>query len=241
MENNFNQPINTNESMMSTGANTLDKRVGRGWKFATIGLAGILLVGGGLMIYGLLKKDTEVKELKIETGSVQQELRDLKEIGANCERISDIRTETKSTEDGKCQVKETKVLVKTPLALEVKMGQLFEKLKQEHFNGQHEPMIKDSLGLFRPEGSNFRGDFYTNTDASYLFATLGVQFGPFNLPVEYYRALPDGDWKLAYYGQKLANCDQLSEETRKVYRTLEEAKRPLCFTAGSQGTKTERY
>lgn len=56
MENDFNQPINTNESMMSTGTNALDKRVGQGWKFATIGLAGILLVGGGLMIYGLLKK-----------------------------------------------------------------------------------------------------------------------------------------------------------------------------------------
>ena len=80
------------------------------------------------------------------------------------------------------------------------------------------------------------GQIFTNKAGTYAFASLQVggfnkekdSLGNENLVVaggggveEYYRELPNGDWKFGFGAQMLTRCSEFSAEIRKIYHDVE--------------------
>ena len=61
------------------------------------------------------------------------------------------------------------------------------------------------------------GQIFTNKAGTYLYASL--QAG--GAAREYYRELPNGDWKYGFVTQMLIKCSEFSPEIRKIYHDVE--------------------
>ena len=61
------------------------------------------------------------------------------------------------------------------------------------------------------------GQIFTNKAGTYLYASL--QAG--GAAREYYRELPNGDWKYGFVTQMLLKCSDFSAEIRKIYHDVE--------------------
>ena len=61
------------------------------------------------------------------------------------------------------------------------------------------------------------GQIFTNKAGTYLYASL--QAG--GAAREYYRELPNGDWKYGFGGQMILKCSDFSAEIRKIYHDVE--------------------
>lgn len=92
------------------------------------------------------------------------------------------------------------------------------------------------LNLMGSDKFILKGEIFTNKGGTYVFASLqvgGINKEKDNLGneisvlgggggvEEYYRELPNGDWKFAFRGQMIKNCSEFSAEIRKIYHEVE--------------------
>ena len=150
----------------------------------------------------------------------------------------ELATGTKAVDADKDNTK-VKEIVK-PMAIDTKISDLISTLNRNFIKSTGEndegQKIKDSWPI-----TTFKSIF-TNQDATYLFAEFEmgymrevitdpargvtrVESGNGGWHASYYRALPDGEWKKAYEGNGFADCKEVSDEAKKVYKGVKDPNR----------------
>lgn len=181
---------------------------------------------GGLaftVINGNSQKDKLNNDLKLSKEEVKK---------AN-ETIAEFETATGTKA---VEVKKDDVTIKEivkPMAINTKIGEIEEILKrgyvkQTGVNGDG-LQIKDSWPTVSFDA------LYTTNDAKYLVARTGVghmfevaksdregdtrvERGGGGAIAIFYRAIPNGEWKKAYEGNGIPECNSFSEEIKSIFR-----------------------
>ena len=168
----------------------------------------------GALAYTIITNQNQRQQLyhdlsvsKEETKRAQENVIKLEEAAKSDQSIA---KENKTTED------KTVVANNKSVAYDVKYQQLLDKIGKDN--------------LIRG------GEIFTNKAGTYAFASL--QVGGFNKEkdslgnellvvagggwgAEYYRELPNGEWKYAFGGHMIMRCSNISAEIRKIYHDVE--------------------
>lgn len=168
----------------------------------------------GALAYTIITSQNQRQQLyhdlsvsKEETKRAQENVIKLEEAAKSDQSIA---KENKTTED------KTVVANNKSVAYDVKYQQLLDKIGKDN--------------LIRG------GEIFTNKAGTYAFASL--QVGGFNKEkdslgneilvvagggwgAEYYRELPNGEWKYAFGGHMIMRCSNISAEIRKIYHDVE--------------------
>lgn len=168
----------------------------------------------GALAYTIITSQNQRQQLyhdlsvsKEETKRAQENVIKLEEAAKSDQSIA---KENKTTED------KTVVANNKSVAYDVKYQQLLDKIGKDN--------------LIRG------GEIFTNKAGTYAFASL--QVGGFNKEkdslgneilvvagggwgAEYYRELPNGEWKYAFGGHMIMRCSNISAEIRRIYHDVE--------------------
>lgn len=200
---------NPNISLMSPQS---QKASVKGWKMATIALSATVILGGSILGYLVMDQNGRLNKSENETKEAKIEINKAREV------IEKYETATKTkVEEIKNEKQETIKQIVMPTTYDVKLDQLLEKIGR---------------GAFMT-----RGELFTNDAGTYAFAKLGLvgtqqikdklgnevsALGIGGWGADYYRELPNGEWKLAAQGHTAPKCTEINDEVRKAYRTLKE-------------------
>ena len=156
----------------------------------------------GALAYTFITNQTQRQQLYHDLSVSKEETKKAQETVIKLEEASkaeqSITKETKTTETETKEVKPDQTVAKNA-AYDIKFQQLLDLIDKRE---------RDSITS---------GQIFTNKAGTYLYASLQVGGGG----KEYYRELPNGDWKFGFGGQMLTRCSEFSAEIRKIYHDVE--------------------
>ena len=154
----------------------------------------------GALAYTIITNQNQRQQLYHDLSVSKEETKKAQETVIKLEEASkaeqSVAKETKTTKTETKEVKPTQTVVKNA-AYDIKFQQL--------------------LDLIDRRGPITSGQIFTNKAGTYLYASLQAGGGG----IEYYRELPNGDWKFGFGGQMLTRCSEFSAEIRKIYHEVE--------------------
>lgn len=222
-----NNKINdgNNEGTKMMEAPVEKKRGNRGLKVVATVFCLTTLASAGALAFTMINDVSQKNKLGDELRASKEEVQKANEVIAKYENATGTKAVEKIGDN--LSVKE---IVK-PMPFDVKVKDLISTIKAG---------FKKTLGK-TSEGLEIKDHFpiihfssiFTNSDASYVFAELGIghafeviknekgetrtEYGVGGASASYYRAFPNGSWKKAYEGNGFENCNNVSEEAKKVY------------------------
>lgn len=156
----------------------------------------------GALAYTIITSQNQRQQLYHDLSVSKEETKKAQETVIKLEEASkaeqSITKETKTTETETKEVKPDQTVAKNT-AYDIKFQQLLDLIDKRE---------RDSITS---------GQIFTNKAGTYLYASLQVGGGG----KEYYRELPNGDWKFGFGGQMLTRCSEFSAEIRKIYHDVE--------------------
>ena len=156
----------------------------------------------GALAYTFITNQTQRQQLYHDLSVSKEETKKAQETVIKLEEASkaeqSITKETKTTETESKEVKPDQTVAKNA-AYDIKFQQLLDLIDKRE---------RDSITS---------GQIFTNKAGTYLYASLQVGGGG----KEYYRELPNGNWKFGFGGQMLTRCSEFSAEIRKIYHDVE--------------------
>lgn len=156
----------------------------------------------GALAYTFITNQTQRQQLYHDLSVSKEETKKAQETVIKLEEASkaeqSITKETKTTETETKEVKPDQTVAKNA-AYDIKFQQLLDLIDKRE---------RDSITS---------GQIFTNKAGTYLYASLQVGGGG----KEYYRELPNGNWKFGFGGQMLTRCSEFSAEIRKIYHDVE--------------------
>ena len=154
----------------------------------------------GALAYTIITNQTQRQQLYHDLSVSKEETKKAQETVIKLEEASkteqSIAKETKTTETETKEVKPTQTIVKNA-AYDIKFQQLLDLIDRR------DPITS--------------GQIFTNKAGTYLYASLQAGGGG----KEFYRELPNGDWKFGFGAQMLTRCSEFSAEIRKIYHDVE--------------------
>lgn len=158
------------------------------------------VVAVGALAYTIITNQTQRQQLYHDLSVSKEETKKAQETVIKLEEASkteqSIAKETKTTETATKEVKPTQTVVKNA-AYDIKFQQLLDLIDRR------DPITS--------------GQIFTNKAGTYLYASLQAGGGG----KEFYRELPNGDWKFGFGAQMLTRCSEFSAEIRKIYHDVE--------------------
>ena len=156
----------------------------------------------GALAYTIITSQSQRQQLYHDLSVSKEETKKAQETVIKLEEASkteqSIAKETKTTETETKEVKPDQTVAKNA-AYDIKFQQLLDLIDKRE---------RDSITS---------GQIFTNKAGTYLYASLQVGGGG----KEYYRELPNGNWKFGFGGQMLTRCSEFSAEIRKIYHDVE--------------------
>lgn len=219
-QNDTDNIININDDNKSSRGNRSNKKLA-----AVFCLLALACLGG--LVYTTVRINDQKNKLEDEVKNSKEALVKANEVISKYESA----TGTKAVEE-KVDNMTVKEIVK-PMKIDAKIGGVEEIVKREYIKqtGVNDDglQIKDSWPTV-----SFNA-LYTTNDAKYLVARIGighmfevaksnregdtrVERGWGGATAIFYRAIPDGEWKKAYEGNGIPDCNSFSEEIKSVFR-----------------------
>ena len=156
----------------------------------------------GALAYTIITSQNQRQQLYHDLSVSKEETKKAQETVIKLEEASkaeqSITKKTKTTETETKEVKPDQTVAKNA-AYDIKFQQLLDLIDKRE---------RDSITS---------GQIFTNKSGTYLYASLQVGGGG----KEYYRELPNGNWKFGFGGQMLTRCSEFSAEIRKIYHDVE--------------------
>lgn len=156
----------------------------------------------GALAYTIITSQSQRQQLYHDLSVSKEETKKAQETVIKLEEASkteqSIAKETKTAETETKEVKPDQTVAKNA-AYDIKFQQLLDLIDKRE---------RDSITS---------GQIFTNKAGTYLYASLQVGGGG----KEYYRELPNGNWKFGFGGQMLTRCSEFSAEIRKIYHDVE--------------------
>lgn len=156
----------------------------------------------GALAYTIITSQNQRQQLYHDLSVSKEETKKAQETVIKLEEASkaeqSVAKETKTTETETKEVKPDQTVAKNA-AYDIKFQQLLDLIDKRE---------RDSITS---------GQIFTNKAGTYLYASLQVGGGG----KEYYRELPNGNWKFGFGAQMLTRCSEFSAEIRKIYHDIE--------------------
>ncbi len=156
----------------------------------------------GALAYTIITSQNQRQQLYHDLSVSKEETKKAQETVIKLEEASkaeqSVAKETKTTETETKEVKPDQTVAKNA-AYDIKFQQLLDLIDKRE---------RDSITS---------GQIFTNKAGTYLYASLQVGGGD----KEYYRELPNGNWKFGFGAQMLTRCSEFSAEIRKIYHDVE--------------------
>ena len=191
------QPMSTFETPTTQQVAAEKKKMSLTPLFALTTVAAV-----GALAYTIITSQNQRQQLyhdlsvsKEETKKAQETVIKLEEASKTEQSIAK-ETKTTETETETKEVKPTQTVVKNA-AYDIKFQQLLDLIDRR------DPITS--------------GQIFTNKAGTYLYASLQAGGGG----KEFYRELPNGDWKFGFGAQMLTRCSEFSAEIRKIYHDVE--------------------
>ena len=154
----------------------------------------------GALAYTIITNQNQRQQLYHDLSVSKEETKKAQENVIKLEEASkaeqSIAKETKTTKTETKEAKPAQTVVKNA-AFDIKFQQLLDLIDRR------DPITS--------------GQIFTNKAGTYLYASLQAGGGG----KEFYRELPNGDWKFGFGGQMLTRCSEFSAEIRKIYHEVE--------------------
>lgn len=189
------QPMSTFETPTTQQVAAEKKKMSLTPLFALTTVAAV-----GALAYTIITSQNQRQQLYHDLSVSKEETKKAQETVIKLEEASkteqSIAKETKTTETETKEVKPTQTVVKNA-AYDIKFQQLLDLIDRR------DPITS--------------GQIFTNKAGTYLYASLQAGGGG----KEFYRELPNGDWKFGFGAQMLTRCSEFSAEIRKIYHDVE--------------------
>ena len=189
------QPMSTFETPTTQQVAAEKKKMSLTPLFALTTVAAV-----GALAYTIITSQNQRQQLYHDLSVLKEETKKAQETVIKLEEASkteqSIAKETKTTETETKEVKPTQTVVKNA-AYDIKFQQLLDLIDRR------DPITS--------------GQIFTNKAGTYLYASLQAGGGG----KEFYRELPNGDWKFGFGAQMLTRCSEFSAEIRKIYHDVE--------------------
>ena len=154
----------------------------------------------GALVYTIITNQNQRQQLYHDLSVSKEETKKAQETVIKLEEANkaeqSIAKETKTTKTETKEGKPAQTVAKNA-AFDIKFQQLLDLIDRR------DPITS--------------GQIFTNKAGTYLYASLQAGGGG----REYYRELPNGDWKFGFGGQMLTRCSEFSAEIRKIYHEVE--------------------
>ena len=191
------QPMQAVETPATQQVATEKKKISLTPLFALTTVAAV-----GALAYTIITSQNQRQQLYHDLSVSKEETKKAQETVIKLEEASkteqSITKETKTTETETKEVKPDQTVAKNA-AYDIKFQQLLDLIDKRE---------RDSITS---------GQIFTNKAGTYLYASLQVGGGG----KEYYRELPNGNWKFGFGAQMLTRCSEFSAEIRKIYHDVE--------------------
>ena len=191
------QPMSTFETPATQQVATEKKKMSLTPLFALTTVAAV-----GALAYTIITSQNQRQQLYHDLSVSKEETKKAQETVIKLEEASkteqSVAKETKTTETETKEVKPDQTVAKNA-AYDIKFQQLLDLIDKRE---------RDSITS---------GQIFTNKAGTYLYASLQVGGGG----KEYYRELPNGNWKFGFGAQMLTRCSEFSAEIRKIYHDVE--------------------
>lgn len=145
----------------------------------------------GVLAYTIITNQTQRQQLYHDLSVSKEEAKKAQE------KVTRLEEASKDEQRIAKETKTTETVIKNA-AYDIKFQQLLDLIDRRNY----------------PIAS---GQIFTNKAGTYLYASL--QAG--GAAREYYRELPNGDWKYGFGGQMILKCSDFSAEIRKIYHDVE--------------------
>ena len=145
----------------------------------------------GVLAYTIITNQTQRQQLYHDLSVSKEEAKKAQE------KVTRLEEASKDEQRIAKETKTTETVIKNA-AYDIKFQQLLDLIDRRNY----------------PIAS---GQIFTNKAGTYLYASL--QAG--GAAREYYRELPNGDWKYGFGGQMILKCSHFSAEIRKIYHDVE--------------------
>ena len=191
------QPMQAVETPATQQVATEKKKISLTPLFALTTVAAV-----GALAYTIITSQNQRQQLYHDLSVSKEETKKAQETVIKLEEASkteqSVAKETKTTETETKEVKPDQTVAKNA-AYDIKFQQLLDLIDKRE---------RDSITS---------GQIFTNKAGTYLYASLQVGGGG----KEYYRELPNGNWKFGFGAQMLTRCSEFSAEIRKIYHDVE--------------------
>lgn len=145
----------------------------------------------GVLAYTIITNQTQRQQLYHDLSASKEEAKKAQE------KVTRLEEASKDEQRIAKETKTTETVIKNA-AYDIKFQQLLDLIDRRNY-----PITS--------------GQIFTNKAGTYLYASL--QAG--GAAREYYRELPNGDWKYGFGGQMILKCSDFSAEIRKIYHDVE--------------------
>lgn len=145
----------------------------------------------GVLAYTIITNQTQRQQLYHDLSVSKEEAKKAQE------KVTRLEEASKDEQRIAKETKTTETVIKNA-AYDIKFQQLLDLIDRRNY-----PITS--------------GQIFTNKAGTYLYASL--QAG--GAAREYYRELPNGDWKYGFGGQMILKCSDFSAEIRKIYHDVE--------------------
>ena len=145
----------------------------------------------GVLTYTIITNQTQRQQLYHDLSVSKEEAKKAQE------KVTRLEEASKDEQRIAKETKTTETVIKNA-AYDIKFQQLLDLIDRRNY-----PITS--------------GQIFTNKAGTYLYASL--QAG--GAAREYYRELPNGDWKYGFVTQMLIKCSEFSPEIRKIYHDVE--------------------
>lgn len=145
----------------------------------------------GVLAYTIITNQTQRQQLYHDLSVSKEEAKKAQE------KVTRLEEASKDEQRIAKETKTTETVIKNA-AYDIKFQQLLDLIDRRNY-----PITS--------------GQIFTNKAGTYLYASL--QAG--GAAREYYRELPNGDWKYGFVTQMLLKCSDFSAEIRKIYHDVE--------------------
>ena len=145
----------------------------------------------GVLAYTIITNQTQRQQLYHDLSVSKEETKKAQE------KVTRLEEASKDEQRIAKETKTTETVIKNA-AYDIKFQQLLDLIDRRNY-----PITS--------------GQIFTNKAGTYLYASL--QAG--GAAREYYRELPNGDWKYGFGGQMILKCSDFSAEIRKIYHDVE--------------------
>ena len=145
----------------------------------------------GVLAYTIITNQTQRQQLYHDLSVSKEEAKKAQE------KVTRLEEASKDEQRIAKETKTTETVIKNA-AYDIKFQQLLDLIDRRNY-----PITS--------------GQIFTNKAGTYLYASLQAGGGA----REYYRELPNGDWKYGFGGQMILKCSDFSAEIRKIYHDVE--------------------